>query len=276
MAKRRRPKTPKGNWIPATPGVVPPSGWIFGRNSTNGKDYWVDPKTLKESPIRSQLTDEQMDRARRIAVAIKEHHSFTVEKWVENMRRDQNPEGELQTWEAIVDVYLAELAERPSAQAEERHVVYTALVYASFLTEELYEPGNVMSMYPIAKTLPNFDRVMNRFRERRFGAAVMVDDPNIIPIIPLAAFFAPDGLRPNPEFDSRWILHRAKVILAIDSRSNEEVLVFGRRTLEAIVKSNVSKGLALVKIGIDIETDELDRLLALVRLVKGRDDYQAS
>ncbi len=85
------------NWIPATPEVIAPSGWILVREANTGKDYWVDPKTLKESAQRSPLTDEQMDRIRRIALALQEHDSSPVETWFTNMRRDQEPEGEIQT-----------------------------------------------------------------------------------------------------------------------------------------------------------------------------------
>ena len=159
----------KNNWIPATPGEVPLSGWILVREASIGKDYWVDPKTVKASGPRSELTDGQMDRIRRIALTLQEHDPSPVERWFENMRRDQVPEGEIQTWEEIVDVYQAELADRPSAQAEERHLVYGVLVSASMLTKEMCYPGTVMSMYPKAKRLPNLDRVVDRFRERRFG-----------------------------------------------------------------------------------------------------------
>jgi hypothetical protein len=47
--------------------------------------------------------------------------------------------------------------------------VYGVLVSASMLTKDLCEPGTVMSMHPKAKSLPNLDRIVERFRERRFG-----------------------------------------------------------------------------------------------------------
>ena len=159
----------KDHWIPATPGSVPPSGWILVREAITCKDFWVDPKPLKASAPRSQLTDEQMERIKRIALALQEHDPSPVEKWFENMRRDQQPEAEIQTWEEIVDVYLAELVDRPWAKEDERHLVYGVLLSASMLTKELCEPGTVMSMYPKAKSLPNLNRLVDRFRERRFG-----------------------------------------------------------------------------------------------------------
>jgi hypothetical protein len=159
----------KDDWIPATPGVVPPTGWVLVREAGSGKDYWVDPRALKASAPRSELTDDQMGRIRRIALVLQEHDPSPVETWFENMRRDREPEGEIQTWEEIVDVYLAELADRPAAQAEERQLVYGVLVSASMLTEESCDPGKVLSMYPKAKSLQNLERVVERFRGRRFG-----------------------------------------------------------------------------------------------------------
>lgn len=160
----------KETWIPATPGAVPPSSWILIREAKTGKDYWVDPRTLKESAPRTPLTDAQMERIRRVALALQEHDPSPVEKWFENMRRDQQPEGEIQTWEEIVDVYLAEIADRETADATERHLVYGVLVSASMLTKETCDPGKVMSMYPKAKSLPGLERVLDRFRARRFGS----------------------------------------------------------------------------------------------------------
>lgn len=66
-------------------------------------------------------------------------------------------------------VYQNELVDRPSAPAEERQLVYGVLISASMLTKELCQPGKVMSMFPKAKKLQNLERVVNRYREKRFG-----------------------------------------------------------------------------------------------------------
>ena len=86
------------------------------------------------------------------------------------MLRDRNPEAEIQTWEEFVDVYEMEFKDRPSASKDERHLLYGALVAASMLPQELCEVGKVLSMYPKVKSLPDLQRVVDRFRERRFGA----------------------------------------------------------------------------------------------------------
>jgi hypothetical protein len=92
-------------------------------------------------------------------------------------------------------------------------------------------------------------------------------------IIPLEAIFAADSLDPNPECDPRPTLDRADVIFGVDVMSGREFLVYGRKTLEEIVATGESRELALVRIGIDQETDELEKLLALVSVVKGSFDY---
>ena len=45
--------------------------------------------------------------------------------------------------------------------------------------------------------------------------------------------------------------------------------------MEEIRKGGKPKPVALVKVGLDPDTDELEKLLALVQVVKGRHDYEA-
>jgi hypothetical protein len=162
-------KMPKEEWIPATSGSIPPPGWILVRENTSGQDYWVDPKTLKANEPTSKLSLEQIERIKVLELALREHDSSSVDEWLTNMRRDRNPEAEIQAWEVIVEVYEMELKDRPLAHVNERHLVYAVLVSASTLTKEICDPGKVMSMYPKAKSLPNLERVVDRFREKRFG-----------------------------------------------------------------------------------------------------------
>jgi hypothetical protein len=92
-------------------------------------------------------------------------------------------------------------------------------------------------------------------------------------IIPFEALFAADGINPNPECDPRPELHRADVILGVDVMSGREFLVYGRKALEEIVATGETREHAVVRIGIDQETDQLEKLSALVQVVKGSHDY---
>ena len=99
----------------------------------------------------------------------------------------------------------------------------------------------------------------------------MSDD---LPVIPFAAIFAEDDINPNPSADPRPALNAAQVVLGVDVMSGREFLVYGRQELERIGKTGKGTKLAILRIGIDQETDELERLCALMLVVKGRFDYE--
>ena len=154
--------------IPATPGVIPPIGWILVHEMSSDKDFWVNPKSLKESPPTSELSEEQLERIKRIALCLQEHDSTPVEQWIENMRKDRYPEPEIQVWEEIIEVYQTELHERSSADSEERHHSYIVLL-SHQCSMRRYYVDNVLSMKPATKSLPRLKQVIERFHLKRFG-----------------------------------------------------------------------------------------------------------
>jgi hypothetical protein len=98
--------------------------------------------------------------------------------------------------------------------------------------------------------------------------------PNI-PTVSIHALFAADSINPNPELDPRPALAAVEVILGVDVMTGREFLVYGRDALERIVRSRRPTPMRMLKVELDQETNELERLLALVRLTKGHDDYRS-
>src|SRR5262249_38520381 len=98
--------------------------------------------------------------------------------------------------------------------------------------------------------------------------------PNI-PTVSIHALFAADGINPNPEFDPRPALAAVEVILGVDVMTGREFLVYGRDALERVVRSGRPMPMRVLKVGLDQETDELERLIALVLITKGRHDYRS-
>ena len=92
--------------------------------------------------------------------------------------------------------------------------------------------------------------------------------------LPIESLFASDGLNPNPESDPRPMLHRAEVIFGVDVMTGHQFLVFGKAALQKIVASGTAENLQTVYIGLDQETDELEKLCALVQTIKGYYDYE--
>ena len=93
------------------------------------------------------------------------------------------------------------------------------------------------------------------------------------PVIPIHSLFDTSGVAPNLEADPRQALCDAEVILGVDVMSRNEFLLYGRRTLERIVKGK-SRSVKMIRIGLDQDSDDLERIMALVEVVKGRHEYQ--
>jgi hypothetical protein len=68
---------------------------------------------------------------------------------------------------------------------------------------------------------------------------------------------------------------KADLIMGKDEASGHEFVLFGRSTLEAVVKENRTAKVHQLVVPILQETDELEALIAAVRVAKGYDDYQA-
>jgi hypothetical protein len=92
-------------------------------------------------------------------------------------------------------------------------------------------------------------------------------------IVPIDALFDTEGNGPNLETDYRQRLHDAKVILGVDTMSGRKFIVFGKDCLLRILANPKGESVPMIFIGLDEDTDELERLLALVTVIKGHHDY---
>jgi hypothetical protein len=68
---------------------------------------------------------------------------------------------------------------------------------------------------------------------------------------------------------------QAEVIMAVDLSTGREILVFGKALIEKIVRSGKARTVRMVRIAIDEETEDLERLIALVQAFKGSHDYES-
>jgi hypothetical protein len=89
------------------------------------------------------------------------------------------------------------------------------------------------------------------------------------PIASVHALFDVDGIAPNPAEDVCETLSDAEVITAVDHMTRREQIIYGRSLLREIKASDRQRWVRILRIGLDLETDELDRLRAVVGAVKG-------
>jgi hypothetical protein len=77
-------------------------------------------------------------------------------------------------------------------------------------------------------------------------------------------------------FHPRDLLLSTDVILAVDTNSNHEALVYGRDFLEQSARTGGARDGNTLRVEIDMDTDEVEQLTALVTVVKVRHDYRSS
>jgi hypothetical protein len=87
--------------------------------------------------------------------------------------------------------------------------------------------------------------------------------------IPLAAFLEdPGSLTPNAD------LIEAEVILGVDVASQKQFVVYGRRAMRRVLMGGAGSGARVVRISLRQDSEELEQLLNLVLVYKGRHDYE--
>ena len=103
---------------------------------TQPKTEWIDPAKVQPGPIRRErLSDEQMARVRRVQEVFAEVDPTPLDKWVEDFRRDLDPDRELAIWERMAAAYTGYTAARrltPEAKKE----VFVVLLLRSGAPEE--------------------------------------------------------------------------------------------------------------------------------------------
>jgi hypothetical protein len=93
-------------------------------------------------------------------------------------------------------------------------------------------------------------------------------------LIPINSLFDTSGVAPNLETDPRQELKDAEVIFGVDVMTRDQFLLYGRPTLKRISEGGESRSVKVMRIELDQDSDDLERILALMEVVKGRHDYQ--
>ena len=94
--------------------------------------------------------------------------------------------------------------------------------------------------------------------------------------VPFHALFGEDNINPNDHLDRdpSAVIAAADVVFAQDVMTGHRALVYGRKLLERIAADKTTETRTVLVVAVDMDTDELERLIALVLVVKGCHDYQ--
>ena len=91
-------------------------------------------------------------------------------------------------------------------------------------------------------------------------------------IVPIEKFFQVSS-DPNTEDRYKQLLADADLIFGIDEVSGKQSIVYGRLSLQELVRCGQCNILGIVNIGLDQETMDLEKLATMVQEIKGHHDY---
>jgi hypothetical protein len=91
-------------------------------------------------------------------------------------------------------------------------------------------------------------------------------------IVPFEALFG-EGRDALSEVGYRRLLADADLIFGVDVKSAKQFIMFGRLSLEKLLRTGQSSTLGVVNVGLDQETAEIENLASLVQDIKGHHDY---
>jgi hypothetical protein len=95
----------------------------------------ADHASLQPGQARHQkLSPKQMERINRLRDALAEVERSPIEKWIDNFKRDANPDNELEVWERIAAGYLRYCSRKPLSR-EAKEDVFQLLLLRSMASE---------------------------------------------------------------------------------------------------------------------------------------------
>jgi hypothetical protein len=99
---------------------------------------WVDPNKLGTGPIRhATLTEDQISRVAKVQKSFSEVDPSPIEKWLEDFRRDADPERELAIWEEMASAYESFTASNSLSLDGKKEVFQVVLLRSGSPDEEV-------------------------------------------------------------------------------------------------------------------------------------------
>jgi hypothetical protein len=98
----------------------------------------------------------------------------------------------------------------------------------------------------------------------------MEQDSHVPDPLPLEAFFGEND-QVNPA--ARDLIVQADLVIGVDIMTGQEYVVYGKATLKRISESGQAEDVRILRIALDAQTEDLDKLCGLVMLLRGRFDY---
>lgn len=146
--------------IPYVEGEMPPRGYILVQ-TTDGDRVWARPEALKRGPVRSELSEEQLDRLRGIFDVVAPIEGGSWISFLDDFMRDVHPDHEIRIWERITEVFRKEESLRGNLNDEDRRLLFGVIVRISMG----HSVDELLATIPQAKRLRDLERVIASYKE---------------------------------------------------------------------------------------------------------------
>ncbi len=96
----------------------------------------VNPADLKSNSIQhEQLTEDQLQRVKKLHEIFAEVDKSSLEIWIDNFKRDMNPDKEIAVWERIAKAYTNYVSQK-ELSLEAKEDVFQTLLMGSMSSDE--------------------------------------------------------------------------------------------------------------------------------------------
>ena len=101
------------------------------------KVQWIDPSKIQPGPIRHEsLPEDMVERIKAVQAVFAEVDPTPPAKWVEDFKRDMNPDRELAIWEAMAGAYTSYSKGRDLSLVEKKELFGILLTRSGSSTED--------------------------------------------------------------------------------------------------------------------------------------------
>ncbi|MDB6112991.1 MAG: hypothetical protein JWR69_4741 [Pedosphaera sp.] len=118
--------------------VILLAGCDRASTSSDSKTKWIDPNKLEAGPIRrANLAEDQISRVQSVQKVFSEVDPSPIEKWMEDFKRDANPERELAIWEGMASAFAAYTASNSLTLGGKKEVFQVVLLRSGASDDEV-------------------------------------------------------------------------------------------------------------------------------------------
>jgi hypothetical protein len=233
------------------PGMI--RAQILGKEGQPGEIVWVDPASLNVNWAlkHASFGAEIREVLEEIRIALHEVYPLTLEDWEHGFRCDDHPTREIRLWLHAARVFKHFTDGWDLDPDQKAHIFQV-------LTECLNNGRNHL-------LLKEGPRTLSRRRVQAITDYFFTQEQPSVPWVTSD----PDY---HWEVEVRQQVEQASVVVAADSSSRENLLIFGRAEVDA-ARERGSGAIEALVIPVNRDTHDLEKLIAVVRVVKGRDDF---